>query len=72
LPISNWATHQGRGYRRAALEKVLEEIRQIPGIGTVSICCTSDNAVAKRFYASFGFVEVGADKDCELVAELAL
>ena len=38
----------------------------------VSISYMPDNPVAKPFYASFGFVEVGMDEDGEMIAELAL
>ena len=64
--------HQGKGYGRAALTKALDEIRAIPGIGKISICYMPDNPVAKPFYASFGFVEVGLDEDGEMIAELEL
>jgi diamine N-acetyltransferase len=52
--------HQGIGYGRAALSKALEEIRAIPGVNRISICYMPENPVAKPFYASFGFVDVGA------------
>jgi diamine N-acetyltransferase len=64
--------HQGKGYGRAALGKALDEIRAIPKIRTVSIRYMADNPVAKPFYASFGFVEVGKDEDGEIIADLAL
>jgi diamine N-acetyltransferase len=64
--------HQGKGYGRAALSKALDEIRAIPGIATVSITYMPDNPVAKPFYASFGFDEVGLDEDGEMIAELDL
>ena len=65
-------THQGKGYGRAALGSALDEIRAIPKLSKISISYMPDNPVAKRFYASFGFVEVGADEDGEMIAELAL
>ena len=64
--------HQGKGYGRAALSKALDEIRAIPKIRTVSIRYMPDNPVAKPFYASFGFVEVGKDEDGEIIADLTL
>jgi diamine N-acetyltransferase len=64
--------HQGKGYGRAALARALEEIRAVPGIKKVSIGYMPENPVAKPFYASFGFVEVGKDEDGEIVAELNL
>ena len=64
--------HQGKGYGRAALAKALEEIKAMPGIKKISICYVPENPVAKQFYGSFGFVEVGRDEDHEVIAELAL
>lgn len=65
--------HQGKGYGRAALAKAIEEIGKIPGIARVSISYVRQNDIAKRFYASFGFVERPSDEgDYELIAELAL
>lgn len=64
--------HQGKGYGRAALGRALDEIRAIPAIRKVSIVYLAKNAVAKSFYASFGFVEVERDKHGEIVAELSL
>jgi diamine N-acetyltransferase len=65
--------HQGKGYGRIALTKAIAEIRAIPGIRKVLISYLRNNARAKTFYASFGFVEQpgGAD-DYELSAELKL
>jgi diamine N-acetyltransferase len=64
--------HQGKGYGRAALRKTLEEIRSIPGVNRISICYMPENPVAKPFYASYGFVEVGMDRDGEMIAVLKL
>ena len=65
-------TYQGKGYGRAALGKALDEIRAIPKVSKISISYMPDNPVAKRFYASFGFEELGTDEDGEMIAELAL
>ena len=64
--------HQGKGYGRAALARALDEIRAIPRVRRVSIGYMPDNPVAKPFYGSFGFVEVGLDEDGEMLAELEL
>lgn len=64
--------HRGKGYGRAALVCASAEIRQIPGIDKVSISHLPDNAVARTFYASFGFVETGRIEYGEAHAELAL
>ena len=65
-------TQQGAGYGRAALGKALDEIRAIPRVRKIFISYMPDNPVAKPFYASFGFVEVGTDEDGEMIAELVL
>jgi diamine N-acetyltransferase len=64
--------HQGKGYGRIALGKALKEIKAIPRIKTVSIGYMPENPVAKPFYASFGFKEIGKDRDGEMIAELKL
>jgi|SRR5215213_2999206 len=64
--------HQSKGYGRAALGKALEEIRSVPDMRRISIRYMPDNPVAKPFYASFGFREVGTDADGEIIAELVL
>src|SRR4051812_23216252 len=64
--------HQGRGYGRIALGKALEEIQAIARVRRVSIRYMPENPVARPFYASFGFVEVGKDRDGEVIAELKL
>jgi diamine N-acetyltransferase len=64
--------HQGRGYGRAALASALDEIGALPGMRKISIRYMPDNPVAKPFYASFGFREVGRDNDGEIIAELTL
>jgi diamine N-acetyltransferase len=55
--------HQGKGCGRTALSKALKEIRAIPWVNRISICYMPKNPAAKPFYASFGFVEVGWNRD---------
>jgi diamine N-acetyltransferase len=64
--------YQGKGYGRAALSKALEEIRAIPHVKRVLISYMPENPVAGPFYASFGFKEVGRDRDGEVIAKLKL
>lgn len=64
--------HQGKGYGRTALVLALDEIKATPKIRKVSISYMPSNKVAKAFYASLGFIEVGVDEDDEMIAELAL
>lgn len=64
--------HQGKGYGRAALARALDEIRRNSRIRKISICYVPNNPVAKQFYESFGFAEVGRDEDGEMIAEMAI
>lgn len=63
---------QGRGYGKAALRAVLEEIRGLGHIRHVSICYEPENEAARRLYRSAGFVEEGLDEDGEMIADLVL
>ena len=64
--------HQGRGHGRAALATLLDDIRRDPAATRVWISYIPGNAVASRFYASFGFVETDIDDEGEMVALLDL
>lgn len=57
--------HQRQGIGRKALSLALEEIKQVPDLKEIEICYNPNNPVAKDFYSSFGFVEVGMDEDGE-------
>ena len=64
--------HQGRGYGKAALREVLDEIIGLGHISHVSICYEPRNAAARQLYRAAGFVEEGLDEDGEMIADLAL
>ncbi|SCW30116.1 diamine N-acetyltransferase [Paenibacillus tianmuensis] len=55
--------YQNKGIGRKALLLALDEIRQTDGLEEIEICYNPNNPVAKDFYASFGFVDVGMDED---------
>jgi diamine N-acetyltransferase len=57
--------HQQKGIGRMALDLALAEIKLTPNLKTIEICYNPNNPVAKEFYASFGFIEVGMDEDGE-------
>ena len=57
--------HQKKGIGREALKIALEEIAASPEIKEIEICYNPKNPVAKYFYSSFGFKEVGMDEDGE-------
>ena len=60
---------QKKGYGRAALKKIISIISNIRDCEKIKICYDPKNPVAKRFYSSFGFVEVGIE-DGEIIAEI--
>jgi diamine N-acetyltransferase len=62
--------HQGIGRRAMAL--LLAEIRDCADARRITICYKPDNATARRFYASLGFVETQIDERGEMVAEILL
>lgn len=57
--------HQKKGVGRRALNLALDEIKQASGLRKIEICYDPKNPVAKDFYSSFGFSEVGMDEDGE-------
>jgi len=64
--------HQNKGYGRTALSKALEEIRAILGVNKILIRYVPENPIAKPFYTIFRFVEVGRDRDGDVIAVLKL
>lgn len=66
--------YQGRGYGKAAMQKVLDYVRSYP-CGRANYCWLSyepENAVAKAMYHSFGFRENGEMDGSEIVAVLKI
>ncbi|WP_036774294.1 GNAT family N-acetyltransferase [Photorhabdus australis] len=57
--------HQNKGIGRKAMQLALNEIKQTVGLEEIEICYNPNNLVAKNFYASFGFVEIGMDENNE-------
>ena len=62
--------HQSRGYVRAALRALVAWLRDDRALPSCALGYSADNAVARRLYASEGFVETGELEDDELVARL--
>lgn len=70
IKISIWRfmidqRHQNKGIGRQALSLALTEIKQLQSIAEIEICYNPNNPVAKDFYSSFGFIEIGMDEDNE-------
>lgn len=54
---------QQKNIGRTALQMLLTELKALEGLKEIEICYYPQNPVAKDFYASFGFVEVGLDDE---------
>jgi len=59
---------QGKGYGRSAMEAILEYLARQPGYREAALSCEPENTVARRLYASLGFVETNERADDEYVA----
>ena len=57
--------HQQKSIGRTALNLALAEIKKSVNLQEIEICYNPNNPVAKEFYSSFGFSEVGMDEDNE-------
>ncbi|MGV7961566.1 GNAT family N-acetyltransferase [Photorhabdus tasmaniensis] len=57
--------YQNKGIGRKAMLLALDEIRRTDGLEEIEICYKPNNPIARNFYSSFGFVEVGMDEDGE-------
>jgi len=63
---------QGRGYGREIMQLVLKRFREDERIKNVGISYEPENEVARKLYASLGFVEPGEMLDGETLAVLKL
>ena len=63
---------QGKGYGRAALDRVIDYIRTKPfgDSGRVALTCSKDNSVALKLYRDMGFAPTGNEYEDEI--ELAM
>lgn len=65
-------SHQGRGYGKFGMQQMLDIFGQDERICNVGISYEPDNEVARKLYASLGFVEPGKMLDDETLAILHL
>ncbi|MFN8386132.1 MAG: GNAT family N-acetyltransferase [Anaerolineales bacterium] len=63
---------QGKGYGRFGMQKMLEIFRAEDRVKEVSISYEPENDVARKLYASLGFVETGRIIEDEVEAVLKL
>ena len=65
------ARYQGRGYGKAAVQRVLDLMREDGRYQKVCLCYIEGNTAARALYEGFGFVETERDGD-EIVMERTL
>lgn len=63
---------QGRGFGRAAINALIDEIRGLTHVRDVLVCYMPENEGARKLYLSIGFVEEGVNDDGETMARLSL
>jgi diamine N-acetyltransferase len=66
------AEHQGRGYGREALDRVVEYVRSRPGATTLLSSYVPGEGSPGEFYRRYGFAETGEVDGDELVIRLEL
>ena len=65
--------HQGRGYGKAAMERIIEMVRQKhPQCQTLRLTVHPENLAAQRLYTAAGFQPTGSERWGEPVYQLAL
>lgn len=62
---------QGRGYGRAAVMRVIEELEQ-SGATEISLSYEQNNRVAQKLYADLGFTQQGINEKGRMTARLSL
>ena len=65
------ARYQSRGYGKAAVRAILDELKADGQYDKVTLCYIEGNETARKLYESFGFVEIDRDGD-EIVMQLPL
>ncbi|AYA40114.1 GNAT family N-acetyltransferase [Xenorhabdus nematophila] len=64
-------SHQNKGIGSAAMELLLDEMRQQPDCHRITVCYEETSERHKLFYQRFGFIEVGYyDEYEEMLAEI--
>ena len=63
--------YQGRGYGKAAMQLLLDEMKLDGKYKKVMLCYIAGNDIAQNMYKQLGFVEIGRDED-EIIMEMTL
>lgn len=64
--------YRGCGYGRAGLELFIGGFERDPSVHAVKVCFVAENVMARRLYATLGFIEIGYDEDGEVLAQRRL
>jgi diamine N-acetyltransferase len=64
--------HQGKGYGRAAVERLIDHVRSRPGAERLLVSHVKQAERLEGFYAALGFAYTGREEDGELEMALAL
>lgn len=64
--------YQGKGYGRAVLGKVIEEMKNLKDCNEIFISFDPENKIGKKLYESFGFKDTGNTVEGELLYSLSL
>ena len=64
--------YQGRGYGKAALRQLVDEMRRLPGCERIYLSYVPENTGAEALYTSFGFRPTGEIIEGEKVSCLEL
>lgn len=64
--------HQGNGYGKAAILKVIEILRNKPGCNRIFTSYEPENSVAEKLYLSLGFEKTGRIEEGEIILYLTL
>ena len=59
--------YQGKGFGKAALKKIIEEMKKESKYRKLCICCNINNGIAMNLYHSFGFKQVEKEEEGEIV-----
>jgi diamine N-acetyltransferase len=67
------ARHQGRGYGRATIERIVAYVRSRPGAEELlTSVAAGDDGSPRGFYLGLGFIDTGVDHEGERVLRLQL
>lgn len=66
------SNHQKKGYGRAIIQQLIDNLKQQPGCDAIYISFVPENTVARNLYISMGFEDTGTMDDNETVFRLPL